>query len=87
MGTKQVISGMKKVGELVVEAEYFESGSAAAIVLTISVPGREGTFTKTWSSRDGLLDSSQVEDLTVWISKAVTTGLLRFTGTQESLLA
>lgn len=53
--------------------------------LTVSVPGREGTFTKVWPAVDGRLTESQLEDFTAFVAQSITDAALYSTGVQQEL--
>lgn len=55
------------------------------VVVIESIPGREGTLTRSWRLTEGRLDGPQVDDLAGWLLSAVTTAIATRIGVQETL--
>lgn len=54
--------------------------------VTVSMPGREGTFTRTWTTVAGRLDQPGYEDLTAWFLSTFDSAIIASGGVQGSLL-
>jgi hypothetical protein len=70
---------------MVLELEHRPRGPHAGITVLLSVPGRDGTFERTWHATNGLLDGLEVEDMIAWIALSSRHALQRWTGVQEVL--
>lgn len=70
---------------MVLEMEHAARGPHAGITVLLSVPGRDGTFSRTWHASNGLLDALALKDMLVWIQLSCTNALERWTGVQEVL--
>lgn len=67
---------------LELSALYDRSG----VLLVQSIPGREGTFTRTWKSRDGsLLDADTSRDIAAFVEKCVLDFMYVHVGVQGVL--
>lgn len=57
------------------------------VVVTVSIPGREGTLSRVWSGRDGChrLSVPQMEDIKAWVAQTVENHVLARSGVQGLL--
>jgi hypothetical protein len=53
--------------------------------IVLSIPGREGTVTKTWHTPTGYLEHAQWVDMSIWIEETLHTAIMTTTGIQLSL--
>lgn len=70
---------------MVLELEHAPRGPHAGITVLLSVPGRDGTYQRTWHASNGLLDAEALKDLLAWVQLSCTHALERWTGVQEVL--
>lgn len=70
---------------LVLELEQSLERHSGSYSVLVSRPGRDGTFSRTWSNPSGRLGASQAQDLTAWVAKTVENALVAFGGIQEGL--
>lgn len=54
--------------------------------VTLSLPGRSGTKTRTWDTPGARMDQSTYEDLVAWLVQTFDSAILTTTGVQASLL-
>lgn len=59
-----------------------EKGSISVVV---SIPGREGTFTKRWAAPSGRISVSQATDMIGYVAMCANNALLAWTGVQGEL--
>lgn len=70
---------------MVLELEHAMRGPHAGVTVLLSLPGRDGTFSRTWHASNGLLDELSVKDMLAWIELSSRHALQRWTGIQETL--
>lgn len=58
---------------------------APAVLVILSIPGREGTLERTWETPEGRLTESQLADLEGWVLLSIQNALARETGIQQTL--
>lgn len=56
------------------------------VQLVISIPGREGTLTRTWITEPtGLLDSAAVSDMCTYVDHVIIEGIMSSGGIEDRL--
>lgn len=55
------------------------------IEVLVSLPGRDGTFRRSWQLRSGCPDDEQAVDISMWVANQVTTAIIASTGIQAIL--
>lgn len=71
-------------GDLVcIEVSRGTRGGEACLAVVLSIPGRDGTVTRSWQTPTGVPDSGQVDDVIVWVLKALRTAIADRWSVQE----
>lgn len=69
---------------LCLEVEVGQFGGSARVRVVTSIPGREGTVCREWAVANGWLDSRSVDDVVLWLTKALQDALITTgTGVQQ----
>jgi len=82
------MSDSRPLGKVIccLELAWHSERGSDAYSLIISIPGRDGTFVRTWKTLQQLLDDEQVADVEITVSKSVVEAILLHGGIQQALL-
>lgn len=71
---------------IVMELERDVADPPAWWRVTLSIPGREGTLTRTWANADGRINQRDADDMFAWCVESLSNCIALSTGIQQSLL-
>jgi cell division inhibitor SulA len=70
---------------LTIELERQLGEDARVWQVILSIPGRDGTFARSWTSSSGLPDAYVTEDISMWIAHQVSQAIVMHDGVQGVL--
>jgi hypothetical protein len=76
-----------RIGRVLCTIELCQGVSAIdpRFSVVVTLPGREGAFTKSWGHVHRTMDEQEVTDMMVWIQRTVANAIVIDNGVQEVL--